>query len=199
MLGLHTGQRPSLRLRETPAVSPNETMSYALPQTGPTQRHTHAPPNGAAQESTNGGLGERLSNMISGSDKKAELPMYKDKPFQYPSSSRNAPWYRRRRIQGGAVMLLLVLLWFSGIFSSKKTAVKIPGQTIETAKPVVEVPKVELPKDEEKPSSWFGGSIDWKGRAAIVRNAFKQSWRGYEEHGWGEFKPKQARPSSGHC
>lgn len=183
MLGLHTGQRTSLRLRESQQVPSSQNMSYALPQNGPTQRIHHGTANGNTQENVNGGLGEKISNVFGG-ERKASLPMYKDKPFQYPSSSRVAPWYKRRRFLAGLLLLVVLGAWWSGVFSSRKPGRKT-STSIVTDKTSTENTNV-LPDIEETGSSWFSGKIDWEARAQNVKEIFRISWNGYEQNGWGE-------------
>lgn len=151
-------------------------MSYALPQSGPTQRH-HAGTNGDSN------IGDKVTSFITGGEKNKSLPMYKDKPFQYPTSSRNVPWYKRRRLLALVLVLVVLITYLSGIFSSSK------GEIVEDVIPPSNMP----PSSSEDKSSWFGNrKVDWSERADKVRDAFKLSWAGYEKHAWGydEFHPK---------
>lgn len=151
---------------ETSAQAHGTAMSYALPSTGPTQRHQAGGANGPA----NGTISEKVTNML-GSDRSDMLPMYKDKPYQYPSSSKNQPWYRRRRTVVLILACLAGLSWWFGILSPASYASS----------------KATGVKKDRKP--WVGGGktskIDWHARAESVKDVFKVSWKGYEEHGWG--------------
>lgn len=149
-------------------------MSYALPQTAPTQRHTST-----ANGDTNASIGEKMSSYFGG-ERKASLPMYKDKPFQYPSSSRQVSWYKRRRILAVVLVVLAFVGWWFGLFSASAKAAKPEVHDVSAS------PK--QPATEEKSTTWFGGKkVDWDARAEMVKDAFRISWAGYEKHGWGEY------------
>lgn len=100
--------------------------------------------------------------------------MYKDKPYAYPGSSRNRQWFRSKRVLATAGLGLVACLYWLGLFGHS-------SHTIE--------------KHAAPASSWFSSStstkIDWNERRDRVRDAFKLSWAGYEEHAWGydEYHP----------
>lgn len=113
------------------------------------------------------------------------MPMYKDKPFQYPTSSRKVPWYMRRRLLAAVLVLVLLLLWLFGVFSSRERKSKA-DDTTEPKVPTFKPPK-EI-KLEDAGSGWFG-AVDWDARAENVKEAFRISWSSYEQHGWGKSLP----------
>ncbi|QIX00102.1 hypothetical protein AMS68_005619 [Peltaster fructicola] len=166
----HRPPPPSFRTNDTHASA----MSYALPQNGPTQRHTST-----ANGETSGTIGEKMSTFFAGD--KASLPMYKDKPFQYPTSSRQAPWFRKRRILAGVLVIVTGLVWWSGLFNPS-------AKSADSASPK----PAQQPSTNDKAGTWFGSKkSDWAARADIVKGAFRVSWAGYEEHAWGydEYHP----------
>lgn len=155
------------------------TMAYASSQNGPTHRHTDMwQSSGQSRFSgpshQHGGVGEAISGMFG--ERKADLPMYKDKPFAYPGGRKRVPWYRQKRIVGSIVFGLLFFSWWFGIFSSSTPPAS--GDKPATKKP--------------KGKSWFGsGAVDWNERAERVKDVFKASFADYEKHGWGsdEYHP----------
>jgi hypothetical protein len=148
------------------------TMSYALPQNGPTQRHPDQWSRAGHDGHSEAGIGEKVTNMFN-AERRDSLPMYKDKPFGYPGSSRRAAW-RKKRTVGLVLGSLAGLSWWFGILSPL-SYVSGEGET-------------------ESTSSWslFGTSkskIDWDGRAQSVKEAFQLSWAGYEKYAWGMYRP----------
>lgn len=122
--------------------------------------------NGHAHDG-NGGLGNKLGGY--GFGDKRELPMYKDKPYNYAGSRRKAPFYLQWRLVGGAILALVSLAYLFGMFSSS------------VVKPI--------PKSTSKSSwSWLSGqepAVDWDERREKVKEAFMLSWDGYEKYAWG--------------
>lgn len=117
-----------------------------------------------------GGFGSKLDGYGFRGEKR-ELPMYKDKPYNYAGSRRNVSFYRRRRVLVGAILGIVALAYWSGIFSSSTIADK---------------PKS---KSRSKSSwSWLGkqeAAFDWDERREKVKDAFMLSWDGYERYAWG--------------
>ena len=114
---------------------------------------------------TNGGLGNKLD--VFGD--KRELPMYKDKPYNYSASRRSVPFYQRRRVISGVILTLFGLAYWFGLFTSS------------TVKP-------KAHKNSTTSWSWLGGSeksVDWDYRREKVKEAFILSWDGYEKNAWG--------------
>lgn len=102
---------------------------------------------------------------------KKELPMYKDKPYNYAGSRKYTPFYRQKRVISGAILVLMGLVYWLGIFS-----------------PSMVKPKL---RDTNK-SAWnwlssptISESVDWNDRREKVKEAFILSWDGYEQYAWG--------------
>jgi len=161
-----TDDEPEPAVEDTSA----STMSYALPQNGPTQRHpdqwSRAGQDGHGE---GGGIGEKMTNMFN-PDRRDSLPMYKDKPFGYSGSSRRAAWKKKRTV-GLVLGTLAGLSWWFGVLSPL-SYISGGGESSDSA------------------SSWslFGSSkskSNWDARAQSVREAFQLSWAGYEKYAWG--------------
>jgi mannosyl-oligosaccharide alpha-1,2-mannosidase len=116
-------------------------------------RHTHGGSNGGASAFSFGGIGK-------------ELPMYKDKPYNYPASKR-----RRSLKIWAVVIVILISTWyfFFGRFGS--TAPKVLSGSTSWS-------KFSSSKKESK---------TWSARRLQVVEAMKISWSGYEKHAWGSF------------
>ncbi len=95
--------------------------------------------------------------------------MYKDKPYNYAGSRRDAPCYLQWRVVGGAILALLALAYWFGMLSSS---------TVKAT-----------PRSTGKSSwNWLGGqevAVDWDDRREKVKEAFMLSWDGYEQYAWG--------------
>ena len=95
--------------------------------------------------------------------------MYKDKPFAYPGSSRRLPWFKSKTILAAILFSFTALFYWLSFYSSGT-----PHKAASSKKPT---------------SGWFGSSsseiVDWNERREKVRDAFKLSWKAYEDHGWG--------------
>jgi mannosyl-oligosaccharide alpha-1,2-mannosidase len=98
-----------------------------------------------------------------------ELPMYKDKPYNYPGSQRRG----RKRTWVGIIALLGVgWLYYSGWLTGARDD------------PVAR---------ESAGSGLWGtfsstskkGEINWTARQEQVRKAMQISWSGYEKYAWG--------------
>lgn len=98
------------------------------------------------------------------------LPMYKDKPYAYPPSQRVKPLWRRKRVLG-AILVLLSILYFFGVFQRGKEADKVA-----TSPPFWGF----LSKD-----TGHGKKVDWDIRREMVVDAFSLSWDAYERYAWG--------------
>lgn len=118
---------------------------------------------------TGGGLGSKLDVFAD----KRELPMYKDKPYNYSGSRRHVPYYRRRRVISGAILAVFGLAYWFGVFTSSTVKSK--------------------PQSTSKSSwGWLRGSekaVDWDYRREKVKEAFTVSWDGYEKYAWGKPSP----------
>lgn len=134
------------------------------------------------------GIGEKVSNMFT-SDKSQQLPMYKDKPYNYAGGKGGARWMRRKRTLGGVLAGLALLSWWFGILSPLSWA-----SSSSSSSGGAEV-KSKNPSKTTSTSTWsfFGSSeaADWSSRAEKVKDVFKISFAGYEKYGWGydEYHP----------
>lgn len=103
------------------------------------------------------------------------LPMYKDKPYGYPSSSRHRPVYRRKRFMAWVLVMVVVVAWWCGLFG-KDGYDKIPS-----------MPSL-------KTGNWLQHeegvvNVDWSQRRDRVVEAFELSWDSYERYAWGMWPP----------
>lgn len=112
---------------------------------------------------------DNVWNKFAGNEK--GLPMYKDKPAGYGARRGVGAWFRRKRNVGFVALVLIGLLYWLGwsgrggevaVGSDKKSGVW--GNIIAGSK--------------------YKGPV-WEQRTEAVREAFRQSWKGYEDHGWG--------------
>ncbi|KAL8953651.1 MAG: hypothetical protein Q9222_000488 [Ikaeria aurantiellina] len=117
----------------------------------------------------NGYTRSNIGAKLDGYFEKRELPMYKDKPYNY-AASRRRPLYKKWRFTVGVLFLLLGLLYWIGLFSPTETTTKV--------------------KDTSKSTwSWLSKpattGVDWDERREKVKEAFMLSWDGYEKYAWG--------------
>ena len=161
----------------TGGLEDSVAMAYTQ-QSGATHRHgdpwqasgqSRYSANGYANGTTNGSVSEKIGDMFSG-DRKNSLPMYKDKPFQYPGGRRKMPWFRRKRVMALVLASLAGLSWWFGVLSP--LSYFMGGSDAAPAR---------------KSKSWFGsgGVVDWDERAEKVKEAFRVSFADYEKHAWG--------------
>lgn len=118
---------------------------------------------------SNGHTGNTMGGKLDSFLDQRELPMYKDKPYSYSASRRIRPLYRQWRVSVGAVLLLLIVVYYLGFFSFGGTG----DQSGQTAK---------------SKWGWTGktaSSVDWDSRREKVKEAFILSWDGYEQYAWG--------------
>lgn len=102
---------------------------------------------------------------------KKELPMYKDKPYNYAGSRKYTPFYRQKRVISGAILVLMGLVYWLGIFSPSMVQPKL-RDTNKSAWNWLSSPTVSE-------------SVDWNDRREKVKEAFILSWDGYEQYAWG--------------
>ena len=102
---------------------------------------------------------------------KRELPMYKDKPYNYAGSRKYTPFYRQKRVIGGAILIIIGLVYWLGIFSTSAIKPK-PSDTNKSAWNWLSSPATSA-------------SVDWDDRREKVKEAFILSWDGYEQYAWG--------------
>ena len=153
-------------------------MSFALPKNVPSftssQREYEdgywrsARRIGAQNGNTGNGLADKIGEFLD----RRELPMYKDKPYSYAASRKQRHFYRRKRVMAGGIILLTGLIYWLGLFSKTGS-----------------IPK-DLRKGGRNAWSWVrkpeSTVVDWDSRRERVKEAFKLSWDGYEQHAWGE-------------
>lgn len=124
-----------------------------------------------------------------------ELPMYKDKPVNYGQPVRQLPAWRRPLVLVPALFVVAFVLYIASGSSHIPTP-QMPEQVKDTIKhiPIGNPVQNILPhggggggsKPASKPSSQ-----NWEDRAEKVKDAFKVSWKAYEENAWGESCPRK--------
>ncbi|CAK7566963.1 MAG: mannosyl-oligosaccharide alpha-1,2-mannosidase [Sporothrix epigloea] len=132
--------------------------------------------NSAAGTGIIGGVNDLL-DAATGNRSRQSLPMYKDKPYGYPASHRARPLYRRKRVLGLLLFILLTFLYYRGWFDQHKERVTQPLHGWAGW----------VGKDEKS-----RGRVDWLSRRERVVEAFELSWDAYERYAWGqdEFHPE---------
>ncbi|KAL8781798.1 MAG: hypothetical protein Q9203_000104 [Teloschistes exilis] len=132
--------------------------------------HRHRADGSWATSGQNGYTRSNVGAKLDGYFDRKELPMYKDKPYNY-AASRRKPLYKGWRFTLAILGLLAGLLYWIGIFSSPSTRTKV--------------------KDTSKSTwSWLNskpnpGGVDWDERREKVKEAFTVSWDAYEKYAWG--------------
>ena len=166
----------STRASGAPLLTGADMSSYGQPvPSGRDSRQPSMQPRRATnppQTSTNG-VSEKLGSMLSPAKENEELPMYKDKPYNYSPSQRKPLFYQRWRLPLTLLAVIGALLYLSGAHS------KIPESTMI------------YKKGGDKSESSFGvfgkkkAAANWNERRERVRDAFKVSWAAYEKSAWG--------------
>lgn len=165
----------------------NEDMSFAVPKNVPSfsnpQRAVEdrlwassgvtARSGGHRSGGASGGIiGEGLDKVggFLNSNRGATLPMYKDKPYAYPHSSRSRPFYRRKRYMAWFLLMVVGIAWLFGFFGQDKYD-RIPSlKTSDWLKTEKETPSIK---------------VDWLDRREKVVGAFELSWDAYKRYAWG--------------
>jgi len=177
----------TLRVREAGAQAYDsgkqvvEDMSFSIPQNIPSftapQRELENRVWGAsgvtARSAThsNGGVINEMQSRVGGffDHGRGDLPMYKDKPYSYTSSRRQRSMWRRKRSIGIGALLIFIVLYYFSFFSS-------------------DLEGAEKPKENW---SWLQSSekgvpmVNWLERREKVKEAFTLSWDAYERYAWG--------------
>lgn len=177
-------------LRDQQAVGKrNEDMSFSIPKnvpsfnnpqraledrvwgsTGVTAR-TPGQRGGAIGGIVGEGLG-RVENLLN--PNRNSLPLYKDKPYGYPPSHRQRPFYRRKTCMAIALFLVVIVAYWFGIFGDE---------------PYDRLPSLKtsdwLRADDKAAAK---GKVDWLERRQRVVEAFELSWDAYERYAWGMYK-----------
>ncbi|EKD15504.1 glycosyl hydrolase family 47 [Drepanopeziza brunnea f. sp. 'multigermtubi' MB_m1] len=110
---------------------------------------------------------------------RADLPMYKDKPYSYAASRRLRPMWKQKRILGSFGLFILAIFWLLGFFSSDD------GESV----------KLKDRWNWLQKSEKAGANVDWMERREHVKDAFILSWDAYDRYAWGkdEFHPVSKR------
>jgi hypothetical protein len=144
-----------------------DNMSFALPKNVP----SFSNPNRRALEDKYWGSAAGSTSSIAsqfGSRGSQSLPMYKDKPYAYPTSQRARPIWRRKRVAIFVFVVISFLYYFGGFASHHETTTsKAPSWTW-----------LKTPEPEKK--------VDWTKRSERVVEAFTLSWDAYERYAWGK-------------
>ncbi|CAK7239725.1 MAG: mannosyl-oligosaccharide alpha-1,2-mannosidase [Sporothrix thermara] len=180
------------------AATADADMAFAVPRNVPSftdpQRQAEdrlwaaaTAPRGRAggnthQASTSKGLIDGVNDLLdaaTGGRTRQSLPMYKDKPYGYPASHRARPLYRRKRVLGFVLFVLLTILYYRGWFGEDSDSAN--SQPLRGW-------GSWLGKDDSKTR----GRVDWLSRRERVVEAFELSWDAYERYAWGqdEFHPE---------
>ncbi|KAL8730430.1 MAG: hypothetical protein Q9166_004068 [cf. Caloplaca sp. 2 TL-2023] len=142
-------------------------MSFSGPRN--VNGHRHQPDGAWGSAGSNAYTRSNIGAKLDGYFDKRELPMYKDKPYNY-ASSRRKPLWQKWRFTLGILLLLIGLLYWIGIFSPITTRAKVKDTSKSTwpwlSKPV-------------------GPKVDWNERREKIKDAFMLSWDGYEKYAWG--------------
>lgn len=180
------------QMRQTSRTISGSTERPALPGTGygggtmeNTSRHASAPYESQQQRKPGRRstlMGEKLndiSNMITGNTPPA-LPLYKDKPYSYPTSSKPSHVSSRGRL------LLPILAAAVFIFY-------IAGGTSKLPRPTTTKDPEDAYKKSHVTNTYNGILSDpsvptgnWEDRRERVKDAFKVSWKAYEDNAWGK-------------
>lgn len=113
------------------------------------------------------GPGQKIGSFF----ERRELPMYKDKPYNYTSASRRRRWWRKKRVLLSALFVFAALIYWLGVLVR---------------------PRDGTLRSKKGTSTMFGWlsrgrrpKIDWDERRDKVREAFILSWDAYEQYAWG--------------
>ncbi|KAK1835619.1 putative mannosyl-oligosaccharide-alpha-mannosidase [Podospora conica] len=179
---------PKHETKKQPAdVDADEDMSaFSIPKNVPSfsnpQRQLEDrlwPSSGVTANKRKGGGGagtlqDRVGDFLT--PNRAALPMYKDKPYAYAPSGRARPLFRRKRVCGLLFLVVMGMVWWSGLFVEhhEKARSKL-GQWGWV--------KTDVGKAK--------GGKDWLKRRERVVEAMQLSWGAYERYAWGydEFHP----------
>lgn len=122
---------------------------------------------------------DRVGGFFGRSDRGATLPMYKDKPHGYGSSSRQSRTAARayKGLVGLVIFTTLAVIYLLGALGKKPVAALGLG----------DLSWLNGPFSGNSKGGGGGGEADWKDRRQRVVEAFELSWDAYEQNAWGEF------------
>jgi len=183
---LHDEHDASEDERKTPTADAEEDMStFSIPKNVPSfsnpQRQLEDrlwPSSGvtANKRKAGGGAGtlqDRVGDFLT--PNRAALPMYKDKPYAYAPSGRARPLFRRKRVCGLLLLVVLGVVWWTGLFAEHQEKAKSKA------------------KSKLGQWGWVGSDVgkakggkDWLKRRERVVEAMQLSWGAYERYAWGE-------------
>jgi mannosyl-oligosaccharide alpha-1,2-mannosidase len=168
----------------------NSNMAFVVPKNVPSftnpQRQLEDSRWGSSR-SVNGGrsavggpsAGPGPAQRMGGLFERRELPMYKDKPYNYGAASRRRrQWWRLKRSWLAGALVFVTLLYWLGLGSLFAE----PGRR-----------PTALSSTRRRPSGFLGWlglrpaapAVDWDERREAVKDAFLASWEAYERHAWG--------------
>lgn len=167
----------------------DKDMSFAIPKNVPSfsnpqrqlEDHVWGASAHSRQRSTAASLVGGVQDFLGSSNhnRAAGLPMYKDKPYGYvPGGGGGAagwgrrPVYRRKRSCGLLVVVLVGLVWWTGVFGAGARRGEVVGR----------LGKWGWLGQEDG----VGSKVDWEGRRERVVEAMELSWDAYERYAWGE-------------
>jgi len=142
-------------------------MSYAVNRTVPSEDTTWQPRR--IHNTQSSGVSETVGNILAS---KNELPMYKDKPYNYAASKRKLPIYRRKRVLLLLFATIGCALYWVGVIPD---TLHIKDRTRESGNGLFGLI-----------SGTKSGTVNWEERRARVRDAFTVSWNAYEKYAWGQ-------------
>lgn len=131
-------------------------------------------------------VGDKINNMLSTTEEE-ELPMYKDKPYNYATSERRLPFWRRQRLFLVLIGVLVVIIYFAGTSKRIQKPQATPGDGGKEKSTWNLLSGIS--KSRHSPPNWDD-------RRDKVKDAFKISWEAYEKHAWGELIPQDGSADS---
>ena len=165
-----TGLRQTARIQDS--ISEADEMSATSQPSGSDSHQTKWQPATRRVTNPQNGVGDKLSSILGGSDD-GGLPMYKDKPYNYATSQKKMPFWRRYRLLLILLALFVILLMSSSVH--EKIPTPVPSSTSEGK---VRNTWSILSGHKKAPANW-------PERQERVKEAFKTSWAAYEKSAWG--------------
>ena len=149
---------------------PKNVPSFTNPQRQLEDRLWPSSGSGSSKRKGGATLQNRVGDFLT--PNRGSLPMYKDKPYAYAPSGRSRPLLRRKRVCGLFLLVVLGMVWWTGLFAEHKEKAKLKlGQWGWV--------KTDAGKAK--------GGKDWLRRRERVVEAMQLSWGAYERYAWGEF------------